>query len=649
MAVVDGTELRNRLLPCPHELNVLGEPRPVAGDLVATCGFDPQTSPWDPKNVLMLPHLTWKPIHLEGEGTRCVVVVASEQSPIAPERLKDALQSAAAVGVEGYVLRTFPSDSECAIVASDGPRGLLYGLQTLSQLLARDPGHLPHVSIVDAPDVNAREIHIHGFDKGYGAGDLKSIAAFTTDLPAVLPWVSRGRYNLFRVSLDVAWVLHGDTWTGQNIDPIMRQVVSDCHRYGIDLLVELRMQGQREGAADIDTYPLNPLTEWPVYEKAFRRVLSWSPDAIDLSLNDLGPLNYQNVVAAYGTDGRYSGRLMAELLVKAKAIIDQVKPGTRLYHLPRFYGDVHWKAHPRAMPDLWENVPAGVVMYVTTNLDHPTLTAMRQQYHASFAQWVNLTSNHAKELRVMLSSQAPPGLKESILHLPLDERRILLNLGYPIPPQMPIALAGGDMLWNLHDYESERSFANAAREVWGEGPADLFLQYARLLDTKTILATLGQQAAAVLNKPKRIDEDAQAIGPTNGKRNAPPANAEQWSQYVDVAQHAASIARELQDAVKNPQLNAVAEILYWNARRVELDSRVGEILAKAVAKHAPPDRNAVEKLLHEHEQILADHYPVEPNDPKSAEVVTRGIRRIRETLDSQTARTDVSELNSTQK
>jgi hypothetical protein len=357
---------------------------------------------------------------------------------------------------------------------------------------------------------------------------------------------------------------------------------------------------------------MNPLTDWPSYVKATRRALSWGVDALDFSCNDLGPINAPEVIARYGGDGRFSGKLMAELSHRLEEIIAQQKPGTALYILPRFYGPIHWKQHPKALPDLWAEAPKGLVMSAAGIFD-PAAEAVRKQYRAQFQLWVNYSSNHAKELRVILAGPAAPDVDRVRHELPPPERRVLINLGYPVSPQACVALATGEWLWNGPAYDMFGSLRKAADLVWGH-QAGQFMQYARLLDWDTVTGSLGLRAAALWAEP----------APT-------AATMQQWQAYSDRAAEALGLARRLRDEGATRELKATGDNLYWNARRIQLDAEIGLLLLRG-KQQGVPDGDAIKRLLAEEEQILATKYPVEKNDPKSAEVSTRGMRAIRKAL-----------------
>jgi hypothetical protein len=637
-------ELQKRLLPAPHKIEVKGGDRRLSeGALAAVASFDQGKIPFDLVKVLTEPVGAAAPRPVQ----RIALKLPAAQDPVwalalVPNRatidaktIRGWQKAARAQGAEGYVLETFPEQGVIALVVGGGPRGLLYGVQTLAQLLGLSRDMLPHVRIEDAPDFAVREAHIHGFDKGYGAGDFKSVASFKEQLPSFFRTLSRARYNLFRFSMDAGWITDGDRWIKDDIDRVMQGAIQEAHRQGVDVVVEVRFEGQRAGSTEIDFYPLNPLTEWDTYEKALRRALRWGPDVVDLSFNDLRPVTYPDVLEKYGVDGRFSGKLMAKLLHKAKAIIAQEKPDTALYHLPRFYGGVHWKQHPRALPELAANAPRDVTVYTTSGLLHPDVAALRSKYGTRFILWVNYTSNHAKELRVILDGSGELDLTGVAEKLPSSERRVLINFGYPVLPQRTVILATGEALWNGKAYDKDGAFAKAARRVWGEGADILFLRYARLLDWDTIIGSLGMKAAALVEPPPAAADEA--VANLGKEATSPDKEAAKWERYRSRAEGAADVAKALEKAVSDPELKRVADILYWNAQKVQIDSQIGVLLASGLARDKRVDVAAVEKLLKEHERILAGEYPVEPNDPKSAEVSTRGIRRIRAALEKLSA------------
>lgn len=630
-----GDDLKKQLLPAPHTVEVRGQARPLpAGNFTLFSTLSQGMAAFDPARAVIEAakgrRITRRTLPLRAaNGPVYALVLLAGNTNWSPQFSPAQLNAARALGPEGYLLETFPSQGTLALIVGGGPRGLLYGAQTLGQLLSLHQSTLSPARIADAPDFSVRELHIHGFDKGYGAGDFKSLTAYTQLLPTFWPDIARARYNLFRFSMDAGWITDADRWIKDDIDAVMKRTIADARAQGVDVLVEVRFDGQRANSQDIDFYPLNPITEWPVYEKALRRALRWGPDVIDLSFNDLRPVTYPDVLAKYGVDGRFSGVLMAELLHKAQAIIKEEKPGTRLYHLPRFYGDVHWKQYPRALPELAANAPRGVTVYTTSSLLHPDVMAAREKHGTPFIYWQNYTSNHAKELKVLLSAPAGDDLKPWIEKLPAAERRALINLGYPIEPQRAVVPATGEMLWHNAAYDTQGSLAKAARRVWGAGPDALFLQYARLLDFPTVIGSLGLNAAAIIDKPKAAaDEEVSDLKDKETEANL----VAKWEGYHSRAVQAAQVAQRLEQSVADAGLRRTANILFWNAERVRIDSQIGVLLATSVTQSSRLNTDAIEKLLREEEAILKDKYPVESNDPKSAEVSTRGIRRIRAAL-----------------
>lgn len=259
----------------------------------------------------------------------------------------------------------------------------------------------------------------------------------------------------------------------------------------------------------------------------------------------------------------------------------------------------------------------GLVMSAAGIFD-PAAEAVRKQYGAQFQLWVNYSSNHMKELRVILAGPAAPDIERVRRELPPAERRVVINLGYPVQPQACVALATGECLWNGSAYDMFGSLRKAADSVWGAQSAQ-FMEYARLLDWDTITGSLGQRAAALFAEP----------APT-------AAMLQQWQAYHDRADKALGLARRLRDEAANRELKTVGDELYWNARRVQLDAEIGLLFLRG-KQPGSPDGVAIKRLLAEEEQILATKYPVEKNDPKSAEVSTRGIRAIRKAMGWPTA------------
>ncbi len=627
------TDLAQRLFPTPHVVKITGEPirRPAKESITALCSFAEKSSPFDP--VAPAESFAAQVEHLPSGDRWIVIFSGSPTAHASLELFKPFVKAAEPLGPEQFVLTT--GGDNTAVLIAGGPRGLLYASQTLAQLLGIDSNTIPSVRIEDQPDVTRREVHIHGFDRGYGAGDLKSIENFKTLLPSMMPSVSTARFNLFRLSLDAGWITDADRWVSGDIDATMRNAIEVAHRFGVEMVIEIRLQGQDPDSVEPKLRPLNPIAEWNRYEKAIRRALSWGPDVIDFSCNDLGALNFPEIQERYGKkDGRYSGVLMADLLKKVQAIIAEVRPATRLRILPRFYGDIHWQHNPTVLEDFWSHAPANVTMETTAGLLHPAEIQMRQKYGASFAWWVNYTSNHVKELRVMLDANPTADLRAAVAQLPPTERNVILNLGYPIEPQRTVVLATGEWLWNVRAYDRREMLARAARIVWGKGPDALFMRYADYLNAETILASLGMRAAALIAPVKKA-ADEEGAATTQPKLDR-AEQLSQWQQYAARADAAADVAIKLRESVTDDELKKVADILYWNAQRVRLDSAIGVMFCSA-KDPKDIDATAVETILHKHEQILRDHFPVEKNDPKSAEVVTRGIRRIREALAARAA------------
>jgi hypothetical protein len=624
-------ELKQSLLPVPHKIEVVGQPKAIGGkSITAICGFAKENLAFDPLGPLAGTPLVARVTHADDAPLWAVAFRDTSDAGDPCEVLQGYANAAKGLGPENYLLMTAPTDGAAAVLIAGGPRGLLYAAQTLAQLAAIEPGKLPGVRIEDGPDVTTRELHVHGFDKGYGAGDFKTLDAYTRLLPSFMPSVAAGRFNLFRLSIDAAWINNADRWTGKQVDSVMRDAVAAAHRCGVEMLIEVRLEGQDPASDEPKTRPMNPLTEWNLYETALRRAVSWGPDVVDFSCNDLGPLKFPGIKEKYGVeDGRFSGVLMADLLKKVRAVLDQERPETRLRHLPRFYGEIHWKRYPQVMEELWSHAPKGIVMYTTTGLVHPLEAQMREKYGASFAWWVNYSSNHAKELRVILDAKPWVELAPAIEQLPPSQRNVLVNLGYPVEPQRTVALATGEWLWNQKAYDRRGTLARAARQVWGKGADATFMKYDDLLDYDTTLMSLGARAADLL-VPGKMTADEEAVAKRQAKRTR-TEKLPQWQDFVSRAQQASSVARQLEQQATTDEQKKVANILYWNAQRVLLDSKCGVLIASP-AKPSDIDADAVEALLREHEQILREHYPIEKNDEKSAEVVTRGIRRMREAL-----------------
>lgn len=605
-----------QLLPAPAKLIVLGEPRKFVPSVLVLWSNSASRDGFDPAAPLRTRFSAQK---LWIRPTGIYALALSGHKPPSPVSEPEA-GLARSLGSEGYLLDT---GSEVRIISA-GRRGLYYGAQTLAQLLAISPGFLPSVRIEDRPDFSHREIHIHGFDKGYGAGDLKSLTAYTDLLPQIWPTIAQARFNTFRYSIDAGWLLQADQWIKADIDGAMRRSIGQAHASGVDALVEVRWAGLKEGPNGLDYYALDPVSEWPLYEKALRRALSWGPDIVDVSFNDLPPLNYPDVLQKYGVDGRFSPALMTEVLEKAKRIVDEVKPGTKLAHLPRFYGEVHWQRYPNALPTLAKSAPAGTLTYITAPLTNPQVAAARAQGRLQFVQWINFTSNHTKELKILLNNATPTNLRDAVESLPSESRQVVVNLGYPVEPQRSTILATGEMLWNTSAYDNQASFAKAALRVWGSS-APTFEEYARQLDFQTVVDSRGINAAELLNRvPKReVSIDQNGAGPNLVAR---------WSDYVERARKAEVLALGLEKSESSPLERTAAKDLFWNAKRIELDAQIG-LAAVQVQAGGTLDRDAVLALISEAENVLKTNYPVEPNDPKSAEVSTRGLRGIRAALD----------------
>ena len=332
---------------------------------------------------------------------------------------------------------------------------------------------------------------------------------------------------------------------GSKLDETLREMIRHAHRRGVEVMVENRMAGLVLNSSVPKFYPLNPIKEFDQYEAAFRRASRWGADYIDFSYNDLeGISRYPEVVARYGHEDTWSGRFMADMMMRVRTLVERERPGMPLYVLPRFYGGVHWDRHPATFSDFWSNGPPGMIMMVTSPRD-PRVGEARRRWGGHVLSWINYTSNHVPENRAILT--CPLNL-DYLFDVPRAERRALISTGMPPLVQKPVLLAAGEIFWNYRASDTARSLAKAARRMMNAEAAAAYAAYGRLLPRQVVESSTGQEAAALASLP-----------PSELRRKIVL-----WEAFERKAHAATQLARQMKAAASCGQTRQMADVLFWS-------------------------------------------------------------------------------------
>ena len=504
---------------------------------------------------------------------------------------------------QGYSLDLRRSDR--AVIAGDGPLGVSYGVRQFLDLL---PGGLDRAFLRDYPDFETRLVHQQGFDKGYGAGDRWSLADFEHDVPRYLEAVSAARFTALCLNLEAGWV------NQLQDDAVLARIIERARAGMTDIVVSLEYAGMpdRKAAEElfrrVRLFELNGAASRAAassvrkplcgpegrnhYLKAARRVLALKPGGVMISFDDFP-------AACDAGDLRFNGKELGAIATAVVEARDELSPATRISILPRFYGEPHWKSHPRALPDLLETSPREVSVVVTSAPEFPYLAAQRQRFGERFLYWVNLTSNHMKEKKSWFPTAElqAPAKPDSVRGQP--GAAVILNLGTPVTPQTLTVTMSGSWLWNRQGFDSAKALAAAARP-YGPEAVRLLGDYGAHVTWPVIEGSLGW------NIIPRLDA-------------APVA---EWERHAASAARALEAARRLA-ALKDPQTRALGESLVLTGERLVADYRIALLLGRRAPKAE------VEAELEKLKAFLL-RYPVIANDAKDAEVVARGFRSLRE-------------------
>lgn len=505
---------------------------------------------------------------------------------------------------QGYSLDLRRRDR--AVIAGDGPLGTWYGVRQFLDLL---PGGLPRAWVRDYPDFETRLVHQQGFDKGYGAGDRWSLADFERDVPPYLDFVSAARFTALCLNLEAGWV------NQLRDDAVLARLIERARAGMTGIVVSLEYAGMPDRKAAEETFrrvrmfeldgaasraaagkvrkPLCGPEGLEEYLKAARRVLALKPAGLMISFDDFP-------ASCGGADLRFDGKGLGAIATAVARARDELSTATRLSILPRFYGEPHWKGHPRALPGLLETSPREVAVVVTSAPEFPYLAAQRQRFGERFLYWVNLTSNHMKEKKSWFpTSELQAPAKPDTIRGQAGSG-VIFNLGTPVTPQALTVGMSGAWLWNRQGFDSAKALGAAAR-AYGPEAARLIGEYGKLVTWPVIEASLGWNIVARLNGAAPLAE---------------------WERHAASAAGGLEAARRLA-SLKDPRARALGESLVLTGERLVADYRIALLLGRGRPKAE------VEAGLDKLKAFLL-RYPVIANDAKDAEVVARGYRSLRE-------------------
>lgn len=503
---------------------------------------------------------------------------------------------------------------ERAVIAGDGPLGTWYGVRQFLDLAAQ--GGIPRALVRNYPDFETRLVHQQGFDKGYGGGDRWSLDDFERDVPRYLESVSAARLTALCLNLEAGWV------NQMKADHVLAGLIGRARAGMTGIVISLEYAGMPDrGATDevfrrVRFFELNGAASRAAvsalrrplcgpegreqYLTAARRVLALHPSGLLISFDDFP--------AACGTgDLRFNGKALGAIAAAVARARDELSPATRVSILPRFYGEPHWKSHPRALPDLLETSPRDVAVVVTSAPEFPYLAAQRRRFGERFLYWVNLTSNHMKEKKswfptVELQQPAKP---DSVRGQP--GAGVLLNLGTPVTPQ-PLTLSmSGAWLWNRQGFDSAKALSAAARP-YGPEAARLLEEYGKCVPWPVIQESLGWN---IVTRLKDTPNRAKYLA--------------EWERHAASAARALEAARKMA-SLRDPRARAIGESLVLTGERLVADYRIALLLGRA------RNKTEIEAELNQLKRFLL-RYPVIHNDAKDAEVVARGYRSLREYVD----------------
>jgi len=417
------------------------------------------------------------------------------------------------------------------------------------------------------------------------------------------------------LNFEAGWINEADRILGVRIDPLLERLVRHGRERKVGLAISIEYAGMEDKAASDELFRKVRLFQMSggqvrsavsglrktlcadgreYYLQAARRALAWRPQSLVVSFDDFPPRQCPDGVEIY------NGKTMAAIASDVAALTH----GGTVYFLPRFYGPTHWKAHPRALPELLENSPATVKVIVAGDPDEAYLKPLRAKYPGRFAFWMNLTSNHMKEKKVWFPTA------ELSAAQPLDKLRgtadaeIIVNLGSPPAPQRLSAIMAGQWLRRREGFDAAASLADAARKLLGAEYAAPIGRYAALIDWPEVSGSL-----------------AWNVLPHLKDRAALAAQIRSWQDSAEKAGRASKVAQAI--------AGEMGRMLVLNAERIRRDYQVAVLAGKMTLDRTPASEASLRQAVSELAEFI-QRYPVIENDPKDAEVVARGFRMFQE-------------------
>jgi hypothetical protein len=442
---------------------------------------------------------------------------------------------------QGYIIDLTSADG--AVIAGDDPLGVWYGASTFLDLLKQRGHQLPRLVIRDHPDTAFRMFHVHGFDKGYGAGDRWTAQDLQTEVFRFIDTASQARMTDMYLTFEAGWINEADRELKVDVDEILGKIIRYGEARRVGIVVELEYAGMEDKAAADRVFrqirrfeisgaqaqkevsdlrrPLSPVTQNDYYLKAVRRVFALKPAGLVISFNDFPARECAECRRVYGTDNvLYNGKALAKIARDTDAIRQRLAPDAKLYFLPRFYGLPHWKAHPDALPDLIANSPRSMSPIITGDEDMPYIAALREKYGTQFTFWQNLTSNHMKDKKTWFPV-AEFGSAEG-----KPRPSVILNLGAPPDPQVLSILMGGAWLWNRRDFQSDEMLEESARLIFGPEAAPLIRSYGSLISQPVMWESLGRNIVERVAQPRDTRQVDGNLGFLHGQGQPGGSNRE---------------------------------------------------------------------------------------------------------------------------
>ncbi len=252
-------------------------------------------------------------------------------------------------GAEGYHIEILASGIR--LHAGDA-RGLLYGAQTLRQIVAQYPDELPHLVIIDSPDLPVR---------GFMLDVSRTRVPTQAELLDLVRALGRLRVNQLQLYIEHAFTFRGHEEAWKDASPLtpaeIRELDDACAAVGIELVPNLNTFGHMErwlrhpryrAMAECPEGWIHPLTG---QFKEFPGTLRPDQASVDFAgalLDDYLP-NFRSRQVNIGGDEPWElGQGFSKQAVaergKHRVYLDHLKQlcalATARGHTPQFWGDI---------------------------------------------------------------------------------------------------------------------------------------------------------------------------------------------------------------------------------------------------------------------------------------------------------------------